>query len=172
MVAPDATEGSAREADEHAEHAEHAELPSGLPTDTPPDGPLLGAAALLVDADGSILLGLRRPDRELGPDRWDLIGGHLEPGETPLACLTRELDEELGIVPVTTAPMTALADVSGARPEGSWWQVYRVTAWEGTPWNRAKEEHQELLWFDPKVAAGLPLAHPGYPALFAELEGR
>lgn len=34
-----------------------------------------------------------------GQDFYALPGGHVDPGEDPKACITRELHEELGIVP-------------------------------------------------------------------------
>ena len=53
-------------------------------------------AALLQDADGYILLGRRPPTKPL-PMRWEFPGGKVEPGETPLEALARELLEELSI---------------------------------------------------------------------------
>jgi 8-oxo-dGTP pyrophosphatase MutT (NUDIX family) len=46
--------------------------------------------------DGRVLL--LRNER----DEWELPGGRLEPGETPEACVTREIAEETGL-PVTEA---------------------------------------------------------------------
>ena len=54
------------------------------------------AAAVLVDGDGRVLL-CKRPQGKSLAGLWEFPGGKLEPGETPEACLIRELDEELGI---------------------------------------------------------------------------
>lgn len=51
------------------------------------------AAAVIVDAAGSILLVRKR-----GTTAWMQPGGKLEPGELPDAALARELVEELGLV--------------------------------------------------------------------------
>lgn len=59
-------------------------------------------AAILLDARGRVLVGLRRVGKRLG-GMWEFPGGKLEPGETPEACLARELAEELGVV-VTVGP--------------------------------------------------------------------
>ena len=56
------------------------------------------AAIILENAKGDILLYLR--DNKPGipfPNYWDLIGGHVEEGETPDQALVREVKEELNI---------------------------------------------------------------------------
>ncbi len=56
------------------------------------------AAIILENDHGEFLLYLR--DNKPGipfPDHWDLIGGHVEDGETPEEALVREVREELGI---------------------------------------------------------------------------
>jgi 8-oxo-dGTP pyrophosphatase MutT (NUDIX family) len=47
--------------------------------------------AIIVDRKGRFLL-LRRP----GGEGWESVSGALERGEKPLACLSREIGEELG----------------------------------------------------------------------------
>jgi 8-oxo-dGTP diphosphatase len=56
------------------------------------------AAIILENDSGEFLLYLR--DNKPGipfPDHWDLIGGHVEEGETPEEALVREVKEELDI---------------------------------------------------------------------------
>ncbi|MBI4351356.1 MAG: (deoxy)nucleoside triphosphate pyrophosphohydrolase [Elusimicrobia bacterium] len=52
-------------------------------------------AAVLVK-DGKVLLARRKPGDALA-GKWEFPGGKLEPGETPEACLRRELREEFGV---------------------------------------------------------------------------
>lgn len=51
---------------------------------------------LVVRPDGRVFAQRRAPTRRLFPGCWDLVGGHLEPGETPREALVRELEEETG----------------------------------------------------------------------------
>lgn len=50
---------------------------------------------VVIERSGLYLLGLRRG--ALGFDTWGFPGGHLEPGEDPLACAAREVMEETGL---------------------------------------------------------------------------
>jgi mutator protein MutT len=50
-----------------------------------------------VLARGGRLLLTRRRDDQMFPGLWEIPGGKVETGETALAALARELDEELGI---------------------------------------------------------------------------
>jgi 8-oxo-dGTP diphosphatase len=55
------------------------------------------ALVLLVDPLGRILMQHRTADAPISPGRWGLPGGHVEPGEEPLAAAHRELMEETGL---------------------------------------------------------------------------
>lgn len=52
--------------------------------------------ALVRDDRHRVFVHRRSPDRRLLPGTWDIVGGHVEPGETPEAALARELTEETG----------------------------------------------------------------------------
>ncbi|MEU4337651.1 NUDIX domain-containing protein [Micromonospora lupini] len=60
--------------------------------------PLRCAGALIVDRDGRIFFQRRSPQRRLFPNCWDIVGGHLEPGEDIDEALRREVTEETGWV--------------------------------------------------------------------------
>lgn len=68
--------------------------------------PLLAAAsnvdyvvgALIVDKQGRIYVQRRTLNRKLFPGCWDIVGGHVEAGETLEDALKREVEEETGWV--------------------------------------------------------------------------
>lgn len=113
------------------------------------------AVAALV-RDGHVLLAHRHPSRRRYPDCWDLVGGHVEPGELPRQAVGRECLEELGVrihdprpVPMTISDPTLEM------------HAFVVTRWDGEPVNAAPEEHDDLRWFRPEDLADLTMAHPG-----------
>lgn len=62
------------------------------------DSPLfIRVAAAILEQNGCVLLARRAEAKDPLAGRWEFPGGKLEPGETPEACLQRELTEELGI---------------------------------------------------------------------------
>jgi 8-oxo-dGTP diphosphatase len=50
----------------------------------------------VVDDRGRIFFQMRSAQRKLFPNTWDIVGGHLEPGETPEEAMRREVAEETG----------------------------------------------------------------------------
>ncbi|PRX99086.1 GNAT family N-acetyltransferase [Allonocardiopsis opalescens] len=52
--------------------------------------------AFIRDAANRVYVHHRTATRRLLPDTWDIVGGHLEPGETPEQALAREIEEETG----------------------------------------------------------------------------
>jgi 8-oxo-dGTP pyrophosphatase MutT (NUDIX family) len=58
--------------------------------------PLSVAGAIIVDDDGRIFVQRRSASRRLFPNTWDIVGGHLEEGETIAEALSREVAEETG----------------------------------------------------------------------------
>ncbi len=76
------------------QHNQQAEFPM-TETRSPIPHKKIGVAVIWND-QGQILIDRRRPEGLLG-GLWEFPGGKIEPGETVEACITREIQEELGI---------------------------------------------------------------------------
>ena len=129
--------------------------------------PIQIAAGIPV-RDGKLLLGLRAPHRKSFANCWDLIGGHVEAGETPETAFLRELREEIGVTPIRYEGLGTWV-VHGQNNSRFELFVFRVDAWAGEP-HAANDEHTEVSWFDIDVACAMPnLASDRYPELFRSL---
>jgi 8-oxo-dGTP pyrophosphatase MutT (NUDIX family) len=105
--------------------------------------------------DGRVLLAHRHPRRRHYPDRWDLVGGHIEAGETPAEAVRRECREELGVDIDDPCPISMTIDDPLIEMH-----TFVVTRWRGTVTNAAPDEHDDLQWCASTDLAGLALAHP------------
>jgi 8-oxo-dGTP diphosphatase len=118
--------------------------------------PSIGGAGMVVVVAAALLDDLVAPTRllaarRLGPKpvrgRWEFPGGKVDPGETPLAALHRELDEELGVT-------VALGHEVVGPDDGAWRisERYALRLWPavvvtGEP--APLVEHDELRWLGP-----------------------
>lgn len=125
-----------------------------------PDKIIDVAVGVLLRPDGTVLLGNRPADKPW-PGWWELPGGKLEPGETVLQALARELHEELGIEVTTSAPWVTYVH---EYPTTTVRLAFcRVTGWLGEPKGL---EGQELRWIDLRRAHEVPQLLPAtYPPL-------
>jgi mutator protein MutT len=118
--------------------------------------------------DGQLLLGLRRATYDLYPSKWDVIGGHGEPGETVEQVLVREFEEELGVRPVRFECLGVWSEPAVERYGDARYHIYIVHEWQGEPHNRS-DEHSELRWFAADKLDSLDLASREYVAIFSHL---
>ncbi len=125
---------------------------------------LLVAAAVLIDADGRLLLTQRPPGKSYA-GLWEFPGGKIKPDESAEQALVRELAEELGVYtslgclsPLTFATY-AYDDFHLLMP------LFACRNWRGTPQGK---EGQQLAWIMlDQIAAYelLPADRPLIPQL-------
>lgn len=100
-------------------------------------------AGVMRDASGRILLAQRPVGKHLA-GLWEFPGGKLEPGESPLAALARELREELGVTLQRATPLIRVPWRYGERD--LLLDAWQVDQWQGTPQSL---EGQAVLWREP-----------------------
>ena len=82
----------------------------------------------------------------------------MEPGESELDALTRELHEELGVQIAVSSTSHLCRLPAGPPEEPAILSAWLVRDWQGTPANVAPEEHDDIGWFGLQDLP--PLAHP------------
>ncbi|HEY4191820.1 MAG TPA: 8-oxo-dGTP diphosphatase MutT [Mesorhizobium sp.] len=122
---------------------------------------LLVAACALVDADGRVLLAQRPPGKQLA-GLWEFPGGKVEAGETPEACVVRELREEIGVETKVAclAPLTFAShsydDFHLLMP------LYVCRRFEGIA---VPKEGQTLKWVRPRQMRDYPMPPADAPLI-------
>lgn len=118
--------------------------------------PVLVVAAVIVDdlTRPTALLAARRSRPEHLAGRWEFPGGKVDPGETPVEGLHRELNEELGV-------QVDLGHEIVGPDDGAWvitdrhvmrlWFA-RISGGEPEP----LVEHDELRWLEPTSFFDVP----------------
>ncbi len=118
-------------------------------------------AAVILKPDGRFLLA-ERPLGKVYAGYWEFPGGKVEPGETRLAALVRELHEELGIeVDGATPWLTRIYTYPHATVRLNF---FRVTRWHGEAHGK---ENQRISWQMPDAVAVAPLLPANGPILRA-----
>jgi 8-oxo-dGTP diphosphatase len=119
---------------------------------------------------GHLLLAKRAPHRTAYPNCWDVVGGHVEPGETIEQALIREAEEEVGLTPKRFALARCIERPSSDPYGQSAFHCFVVHEWDGGEPRMLGDEHVEIRWFtvaDASVLTDLALAE--YRDLFSTL---
>jgi len=122
---------------------------------------ILVSAAALIDPDGRILLA-QRPEGKSMAGLWEFPGGKVEPGETPEACLIRELHEELGIETWKSC-LAPLTFASHAYPDFHLLMpLFACRKWDGIVQAR---EGQQLAWVRSERLRDYPMPPADLPLI-------
>lgn len=121
--------------------------------------------------EGQVLLAYRSQTKRAYPAVWELPGGVVEPGESELDALSRELREELGVHIAARSASHLCRLTAGPAEAPALLSAWLVSEWKGTPTNVAPEEHDDIRWFD--IDDMPPPAHAAVrAALVAAVGGR
>lgn len=101
------------------------------------------AVTILRDASGRILLAERLP-RQLSAGYWELPGGKVDEGETPVRAAAREAHEEVGVIAEELRPFVSYEHIFPLRRLRL--SFFLATRWSGSPHGR---EGQRIAWVDP-----------------------
>ena len=93
--------------------------------------------AAVIERQGKILICQRKPGQR-HPLKWEFPGGKVEPGETTVAAIRRELEEELGIR-AAIGPEIANYHYAYSGKAPIQLVFYRVTEFDGVVENRVFE---------------------------------
>ncbi|NOY06452.1 MAG: NUDIX domain-containing protein [Chlorobi bacterium] len=107
-----------------------------------PEGPVRVSVGILRK-DNTVLLCQRGINHRYGL-KWEFPGGKAFPDESPVECLERELEEELGLVP---CKMRVLSTIRHIYDDGGDFLLtfFEITEWEGDPTNHVFEK---IEWLD------------------------
>jgi 8-oxo-dGTP pyrophosphatase MutT (NUDIX family) len=125
--------------------------------------PKMRTTAILVFNKGGHVLLQKRDNIPtiLEPGKWDVWGGHCRAGETPEACASRELREEIGVeITDSTALKFLMTRSVDGRAESVFAYLFKA---EGIP---PVYEGERAEWFAPEEAARLSMAF-GAEVLFS-----
>lgn len=123
----------------------------------------VAVAAAVIFRDGprgrEFLLGQRAPGT-FYPGYWEFPGGKVEPGESPVDALKRELDEELGIRVLDCSPWLTLSHAYEHAHVRL--HFFRVESWSG---ELRDHVHSALSWQQADVLTVGPMLPANGPVL-------
>ncbi len=101
----------------------------------------------IIVRDGKVFIARRAKTKTTFPDRFELLGGHVDPGEQPVAALKREIREELAV----NVHAGRLVDAFTYESEGMFKVelCYLCTLDTGAEPTLHPEDHSESRWIGP-----------------------
>lgn len=100
---------------------------------------------LFLRRDSEILLAMKK--RGFGINKWNGVGGKIDPGETIEEALVRESQEEISVTPTKFEKVAELdfTEYSDDQPARFLVHVFFCTDWKGEP---TESEEMAPQWFD------------------------
>lgn len=96
---------------------------------------------LFLRREGQVLLAMKK--RGFGINKWNGVGGKLDPGETPEQAAIRECQEEIEVTP-KNIKLVGNLDFTDLPSAHHFCHVFTATEWEGNP---AETEEMRPQWF-------------------------
>ncbi|MFF7092405.1 NUDIX hydrolase [Streptomyces rubradiris] len=117
----------------------------------PAPGEVWTVGAVVLDRAGRAFAQRRGPRRRLFPDCWDIVGGHVEPGESLPDALAREIEEETGWRLRRVRRLLGVTTWTGDDGAGPRHEADYLVEVHGDPGRPALEgpKHTAYRWFGP-----------------------
>ncbi|MFJ1708803.1 NUDIX hydrolase [Kitasatospora sp. NPDC088346] len=146
----------------------------GVTVPVPRDGEVWAVGAVVLDGEGRAFVQRRSPERRLFADCWDVVGGHVEPGESLLAALAREVAEETGWRLRRVRELLDTSTWTGDDGRGLRHEVDFLVEVDGDPAHPVLErgKHTEFAWIGPSELPRLRENRPPQDAFIHDLVAR
>lgn len=95
----------------------------------------------IIIKNNRILMGKRRMTKKYFPGHWDIVGGHVEKGETLKEAMIREVKEEVGLKVLKFRKIGAIEEKRLRYRH----HLYFIIKWKGNA--RNKGEFVRIRWF-------------------------
>jgi 8-oxo-dGTP diphosphatase len=123
----------------------------------------LHVACAIIEKDG-LVLSTQRSESMSMPLKWEFPGGKINDGESPEACLKRELNEELGISVVISRSLAPVTHQYPTFVVTLYPFVCRIVSGE-----IHLHEHKSLAWLPPERLLELDWAEADIPIIEQKL---
>ncbi len=119
----------------------------------------VGASIIFVNEQGQLLLMKRSKHCFTFPNHWGLVGGFIEPGETPQEGAIREAKEEIGVDIEIIKFVGRYYNTPHTNYKNTIALPHYAKIVSGTPHTAQPEECSDVKWFTPEDIREMDLAY-------------